>query len=207
MKYSSLVCAGASLTISVCFAPPPVEAAGRRAKPDLTAAGQRHVKAFTQDVVSVGVVRDFEDGRVPNDMIVWFGIYQTELRTPKLVRKGNRNGEARVAASQVQRVALQYFGKGVRHQSVGDWKYRGVDYIGWFELFEQSGDEQIKRWRAESGGPSVLTVYADYINSMADTDDEVKATVKTRMALRRVSSNGQSHYNLTAFKYFSERPW
>jgi hypothetical protein len=174
----------------------------------LTAMQQKQVRSLATDIVSVGIDRDFPEGKVPNEVMVWFGVYQIALRQPRLFRAVGSNGETKVAGGVVAEAALQAFGKAPKPQSVGDWKYRNGFYYGYSELFEQLGLEKLKRLQISDGGAERLIVTADYVDSMAtatsDTGQDV--VVKTKMTLKQVTLKEQSRYVLSSFQYLTPNP-
>lgn len=181
---------------------PKVEAQLIRVDKKMTSSQKRQLLAFVGDVVSVGIQRDFEKSAISNQELVRFGIYQTALHRIRFFQDqgGHGQGRARLASKHVTDAAAEFFGKTIRHQSVGHWEYKHGYYNGYYELFEQLGLEQIKRLKVEGVGTSHLTVYADYVDSMASSDSNKDVIVKTKMTLKRILSKGRSHYILTSYK-------
>lgn len=172
---------------------------------------KRQLIIFAEDIVSVGIERDFKNGKISNEDLVQFGIYQVALRHEDDLFQVLKTGEMCLAAKYVAASVRRYFGKTVRHQSIGyykgqyDWEYRNGFYYGDPMAFEQAGLLRLKRIRAYGVDKRYLTAYVDYFDERYLGSDEL-VVVKTKMILKKVSSKGRSRYILTSFKYLTPRP-
>lgn len=171
----------------------------------MTGGQKRQILTLVSDATSTGVL-DSADGRISNRQLVTFGIYQVALHQMGLFERGRTEGETRLAAKYVARAVEKFWGKNVTPQSVDDWKYKNGYYNGYSELFEQLGVESIKKVRVSGVGKRYLTVYVDYVDSMASADSTKEVIVRVKMTLDKLTSKNVSRYILTSYKNLLPRP-
>ncbi len=181
----------------------PIHAACADAKLSVQQRGQ--IWMMTQDIVSVGLEKDFQNGNISNGERIQFGIYQVALRQPKLFQTNNTKGTTRISAKIVAAAATRYFGKTIASQSVGDWKYRDGFYQGYAESFEQLGDEKITGFRIESAHSNRLTAYVNYENSMASADANRDIIERAKLTFKSEIVNGKRRYILNSFAHLTPR--
>ena len=194
------------LTLALAAASAPFRPA--RADAALSLPQRQQIWALAQDIVSVGIAKDFRDGAIPNRQLVRFGIYQVALRQPKLLQYdvGGDKGTARVSDKAVAAAALRYFGKTVRHQSLDNWTYHDGFYNGYGELFEQLGDGEITGFRIERAPANRLTVYVNHVEPMATTKDGRDIIVRTKLTLKPALTAGKQRYIVDGFAYLTPKP-
>lgn len=194
-SYSLLLLATATFLISSAHADVQVSAPERQ-----------QIWALAQDIVAVGIRKDFKSGEVSNRELIQFGIYRIALRQYKLFQDDKLETTMRISAKIVAANAMRYFGKTPQHQSVQSWKYRGGSYHGSDENFEQLGDQEIKGFRIAGANKNRLTVYVNYVHPMATTDAGQDIIVRTKMIFKPALSNGKPRYILDSFTYLTPNP-
>ena len=199
MKISLQICLMLALATSAL----PICAA--RADAKLSAQQRGQIWTLTQDIISVGIENDFQNGNISNRELVRFGIYQVALRQLNLFQDDNLKGITRVPANIVAAAAMRYFGKIIEHQSVGDWKYHDGFYKGYSELFEQLDLEKIKGFRVEGSNSSQFTVYVNYEDPMASADADRVIIARAKLIFKSVLFQGKRRYILNSFVHLTPK--
>jgi len=195
----------------LCLCTSPAASARARTTPQevkLDNRSKQQFSRFFQDIVST-YVDDFERGNAPNQMMVSFGIYYLGLRQPELFKdvEDPHYCLIRIAAKHAEAAAQQFFGRKIRHQSAGDWKYKNRSYSGGAELFEQLDAEKIKKFTIFDHGHGRYVAYVNYVDGMATatSEPEEEVIVKTRMTLQKITLRGKSRHILIGYKTLTPR--
>lgn len=129
---------------------------------------KQQVKTFFQDVASVDLP-SFHAGHISDKSMIGFGIGLNALRHAsrfKMISHGGSN--ARIASRYVDEAASKYFGKKVRHQAAGNWKYRNGFYSGDLSEFEFIAPLEIRNLQVSARGNGGFAATADVVDDFGE---------------------------------------
>lgn len=137
-------------------------------------------------------VEYFREGEVTNDALIQFAILYNNNLGP-YHKSIDNEGHYRLPAKYVEKIAKQYFGKGVEHHTLGDIVFSRGNYYA--QGSDAGEGERIEISRLTLLGNNVYEVDATFY-TIPDGD----GYLKERMKLRKVTSKGRSRYVVLAYQ-------
>jgi|GEM_PF-6567706 len=159
-----------------------------------TAELSRELRTLFDVLRRVCEMEYFRENELHNDALIQFGVLYNNNLGP--YRRVDAQGRYRLPASYVEKVVMQYFGRGVEHHSVGEILYRNNSYLA---LGSDAGErDRIEISRLMKLDDDLYEVHASFY-----TFGERNPYLKERMKVRRVMAGKRSRFIVVEYQLAS----
>jgi hypothetical protein len=161
------------------------------AKITLDKQQQKQLVNLFDTVTRICEAKHFKSGDLTNEQLITYGIvYSTGS---KFAAHADKNGKYRLPASYVDQVAMQYFGRKVKHKSVPIFPFSKGYYLA--HVGDAGEEDRIEITRVENQGKDLYLVHASYFEPEAN-----KLYRKEKALVKLINSGGKSHFIMVEYQ-------